>query len=168
MKITNIVLLGAAACALGGCATVVNGTSQEYVISSTPEGATVRFTNGQTCTTPCTLEMRRKDDQRADFTLAGHQSEYVLVQSRLGGSTFGNILLGGGIGAVVDGSNGASNRLYPSPLNVRLVPNGSTEDAVLVNEDGEVIATVDAHNDEVRVDVAKTIGADLAGLTAGN
>lgn len=168
MKVRNIALLGAVAWSLAGCATVINGTSQEYVINSTPEGAAVRFTNGQTCTTPCTVEMRRGDDQRADFTLSGYQPEYVLVQSRLGGSTFGNIILGGGIGAVVDGTNGASNHLYPSPLHVRMTADGSSEEAVLIDEDGTVIATVDAYNNEVRVDVAGTIGADLAGLNEGN
>lgn len=82
----------------------------------------------------------------------------------MGGSTFGNILLGGGIGAIVDGSNGASNRLYPRPLIVRLAAEGSNDEAVLVSKDGKVVQTVKQHNDSVRVDVSKTIGKKLAGL----
>lgn len=154
----------AMALGLGGCATVMNGTNVDYTTDSRPDGATVKFTNGASCTTPCALELRRKDDLRADITLAGHKPTYVLIQSKLGGSTFGNILLGGGVGAIVDGSNGASNRLYPRPLIVKLAPVGSDEEAVLLDEKGNVVSTVEAHNDAIRVDVAKTIGPKLAGL----
>ena len=162
-KLTVIATL-AAATSLAGCATVVNGTKTPYSAQTRPEGATVKFSNGATCTTPCKLEFRRKDDLRADLTLAGHKPTYVLIQSKLGGSTFGNIILGGGVGAIVDGSNGASNRLYPRPLIVRLAPEGSSEGAVLLDKDGNVATTVKAHNDSVRMDVAKTVGARLAGL----
>ena len=149
---------------LAGCATVVNGTKTSYTAETRPEGAAVKFSNGASCTTPCKLEFRRKDDLRADINLAGHKPTYVLIQSKLGGSAFGNILLGGGVGAIVDGSNGASNRLYPKPLIVRLAPEGSQGGAVLLDKDGNVVKTVKEHNDSVRVDVAKTVGPRLAGL----
>jgi hypothetical protein len=155
------------ALALGGCATVMNGTKVDYSSETNPSGALVKFTDGSSCTTPCELEFKRKNDQRADITLAGYKPAYVLIQSKLGGSAFGNILLGGGIGAVVDGTNGSSNRLYPRPLIVRLAPEGSTEEAVLLDKKGNIVMTVDAHNDSVRVDVAKTIGAKLAGIDEG-
>jgi len=159
-----VILAAAAAVNLGGCATVVNGTKTDYKAQSRPDGANVRFSNGKTCTTPCKIELRRKDDLRADLTLAGYKPTYVLIQSKLGGSTFGNILLGGGVGAVVDGANGASNRLHPSPLIVRMAPEGSEGGAVLLDGKGNVVKTVKAHNDSVRVDVAKTVGPRLAGL----
>jgi hypothetical protein len=149
---------------LGGCATVLNGTDTEYTTSSQPEGATVKFTSGKECKTPCSMEFRRKDDQRADITLAGYKPAYVLIQSKLGGSAFGNIILGGGIGAIVDGTNGSSNRLYPRPLIIRLAAEGSNDEAVLLDKDGKVVMTVKEHNDSVRVDVAKTIGNTLAGI----
>lgn len=123
------------------------------------------FSNGSTSTAQYKFEFARKDDLRVDITLAGYNPTYVLIQSKLGGSTFGNILFGGGIGAVVDGTNGASNKLVPkSPLIVRLSPVGSTEGAVLLDTKGKVIETVLAHNDRVRADVAKTVGPRLAGL----
>lgn len=162
----KVLMLAAASLAvsLGGCATVLNGTKTDYQTTTMPDGASVKFTGGQECTTPCSLEFKRKSDLRADITLAGHKPTYVLIQSKLGGSAFGNILLGGGVGAIVDGSNGSSNRLYPRPLIVRLAPEGSNEEAVLLSKDGKVVKTVKQHNDEVRVDVAKTIGPKLAGL----
>tara|TARA_R100001129_G_scaffold155087_1_gene117989 strand:- start:706 stop:1212 length:507 start_codon:yes stop_codon:yes gene_type:complete len=163
-KVFLAALAVSCAFATSGCATVLNGTNVDYTTETKPEGATARFTSGQECTTPCELEMRRKDDQRVDLYAEGYKPTYVLIQSKLGGSTFGNILAGGGIGAVVDGSNGASNRLYPRPLIVKLAPVGSNEEAVLLDEDGNVTMTVKEHNDSVRADVAKTIGAELAGL----
>ena len=160
-----ILIVGVAmSVSLAGCATVLNGTKTSYVTETKPGGAQVKFSNGTTCTTPCKLELRRKDDLRADLILPGHKSTYVLIQSKLNGSTFGNILLGGGVGGIVDGANGASNRLYPSPLIVRLAREGSTEGAVLLDKSGNVVKTVKEHNDSVRSDVAKTVGPRLAGL----
>lgn len=164
MKRMILVLTAALATNLAGCATVMNGTKTPYETETRPEGAAVKFTNGASCTTPCKLEFRRKDDLRADISLPGHKPTYVLIQSKLGGSAFGNIILGGGVGAIVDGSNGASNRLYPRPLIVRLAPEGSPGGAVLLDKDGKVVKTVKEHNDSVRADVAKTVGPRLAGL----
>ncbi|WP_164117043.1 translation initiation factor 2 [Sphingorhabdus sp. Alg239-R122] len=160
----SVAIVATLAFSLGGCATVLNGTNVDYVTETMPGGAQVKFTDGSECVTPCEIEARRKDDQRADITLPGYKPTYVLIQSKLGGGAFGNILLGGGVGAIVDGSNGASNRLYPRPLIVRLAPEGSDEEAVLLDKDGNVLKTVKEHNDSVRIDVAKTIGPDLAGL----
>lgn len=155
------------ALALGGCATVLNGTKVDYTSETKPGGALVKFTDGSECTTPCELEFKRKNDQRADISLAGYKPAYVLIQSKLGGSAFGNILLGGGIGAVVDGTNGSSNRLYPRPLIVQLAREGTDEEAMLLDKKGNVVMSVEQHNNSVRVDVAKTIGAKLAGLEEG-
>jgi len=155
------------ALALGGCATVLNGTKVDYTSETKPEGALIKFTDGSECTTPCELEFKRKNDQRADITLAGYKPTYILIQSKLGGSAFGNILLGGGIGAVVDGTNGSSNRLYPRPLIVQLAPEGSDQEAMLLDKKGNVVMSVEEHNNSVRVDVAKTIGPKLAGLEEG-
>ena len=164
MKKILIILGTALATNLAGCATVLNGTKTPYVAATRPDGAEVKFSNGSSCTTPCKLEFRRKDDLRADVTLAGYKPTYVLIQSKLGGSAFGNILLGGGVGAIVDGSNGSSNRLYPRPLIIKLAPEGSSEGAVLLDKDGNAVKTVKEHNDSVRADVAKTVGPRLAGL----
>lgn len=154
----------AAALATSGCATVLNGPNVDYKTETRPDGATAKFTSGQECKTPCTLKMKRKSDQRVDLYAAGYKPTYVLIQSKLGGASFGNVILGGGNGAVVDGTNGSSNRLYPRPLIVQLAKEGSNDEAVLLDEKGKVVMTVKAHNDSVRVDVAKTIGAKLAGL----
>ena len=68
------------------------------------------------------------------------------------------------IGGVIDGSNGASNHLYPSPVYVRLVPVGSSEEPVLLDKKGEVVSTVAQYNAKVEADVLK--GLEEQGLYA--
>ncbi len=168
LKKVTVLALAGVSFGLGGCATVLNGTDVDYSMDSRPASASATLISGQTCVTPCEIELRRKEDTRVDIALPGYKPVYVLVQSKLAGSTFGNILLGGGIGAVVDGSNGASNRLYPHPLVVRLAREGTNEEPVLLDKDGKEIMTVKAHNDSVREDVAKTIGSTRAGMDPGS
>ncbi len=163
-KYAALVALGSLG--LSGCATVMHGANQTFELASDPTGASVKLSNGASCVTPCKLELPRRHDFRADFMLAGFRPVYVLVQSKMGGATFGNLLAGGIIGAVVDSSNGASNKLSPNPLTVRLVADGQTGQAILIDKQGKDAGTVDAHNDKVRVDVAKSIGPDAAGLPA--
>ncbi len=166
MQFKSLVLAVVAGASLSGCATVMNGTNIDYMTQTDPTGADIVFLNGLKCTSPCTLELKRGADTRIDINKPGYEPVYVLVQSRLAGSTFGNILAGGIIGGVVDGGNGASNTLYPRPLKVRLAPVGSGQKAMLLDKDGKEISSVDDHNDKVRADVAKTIGSELAGMGA--
>ena len=168
-RILNKSLVIAGLFALSGCATVMHGANQDLVVNTEPQGASVKLTglkltNGYTCTSPCKVEVPRRHDLRVDISLAGYRPVYVLVQSKLSGGTFGNILAGGLIGGVVDGANGASNKLSPNPVSVRLVAAGATGEEVLLDKQGRNAGSVAAHNDKVRVDVAKTIGNDAAGL----
>ena len=166
MKFKSLALAIVAGASLSGCATVMNGTNVDYLTETDPTGADVVFLNGLKCTSPCTLELKRGSDTRVDIKKPGYEPVYVLVQSRLAGSTFGNILAGGIIGGVVDGGNGASNTLFPRPLKVRLAPEGSGKPAMLLDKDGKELMSVEEHNAKVRLDVAKTIGAELAGVEA--
>jgi hypothetical protein len=141
--------------AIGGCATVINGTSQDYEMASKPEGAKITLSNGQSCTAPCKISLKRRNDLTATVELAGYKTEKVYIQSRTGGAGVGNILLGGVIGAGVDASNGSMNSLYPRPLNVKLAAEGSTDEASILDKKDDVIATVAAHNAKVMADVEK-------------
>ena len=151
---------------LGGCATVLNGTSQPVEFQSEPNGATIRLFSGLTCQTPCQFEMRRGDDSMVTFTLPGYEPVEVYIQSRTGAGVAGNILAGGIIGGVVDASNGASNHLYPDPVFVRMVPAGSGGQAMLLDKDGQVISSVADYNARVAQDVLEGIRGQ--GLTPGS
>ncbi len=164
MQIKAAVMVALAATSLSGCATVVHGANDDLKFRSSPTGAKVQITNGQSCTTPCKIKVKRKYDLRADFLLEGYKPTYVLVQSKMSGAAVGNLLLGGIIGGVVDGSNGASNRLVPSPVNVKLAKADSSDEAQLLDKKDKLVSTVEVNNEKVRYDVSKTIGADAAGL----
>ncbi len=163
-NIKSAIIVAAASLGLPGCATIMHGANQTFELGSDPQGATVKLSNGGTCVTPCKLDLPRRHDLRADFMRDGFRPVYVLVQSKMGGATFGNLLAGGIIGAVVDSSNGASNKLTPNPLTVRMVANGQSGQEVLLDKKGKEAGTVENHNAKVRVDVAKSIGVEAAGM----
>ena len=165
-KIHNASLAVLGLFALSGCATVMHGANQDLVVNTDPQGASVKLTNGYTCISPCKVEVPRRHDMRVDISLAGYRPVYVLVQSRLSGGAFGNLIAGGLVGGLVDGGTGASNKLSPNPVNVRLVATGAAGEEVLLDKKGKEAGTVAANNDKVRVDVAKTIGNEAAGLPA--
>ena len=116
---------------LPACATVTRGTSQKYTIVSQPSGAEVKLSSGQTCITPCELKLKRRPGFTATVNKKGYKPSEVTVESKLAGggavAGAGNLLAGGLIGGIVDGSNGSMNNLTPNPLKVTLLP----EDTVL-------------------------------------
>ncbi|HEX8307715.1 MAG TPA: hypothetical protein VF645_04780 [Allosphingosinicella sp.] len=122
--------LAAVSMLLPACATVTRGTSQKYVIESSPAEAQVALSTGQKCTTPCKLKLKRKRGFTASFTKPGYQPLTAQVKSKFSGggaaAGAGNILMGGIIGGAIDGANGAMNNLTPNPLKVTLVEVGDT------------------------------------------
>lgn len=125
-----------AATLLGGCATVTRGTQQRYYVMSEPPGADVRMSSGMTCTTPCDLKLRRKDEFTATISKEGYKPITVPVESKMheggGAALAGNVVAGGIIGGVIDGTNGSLRDLRPNPLNVRLAPTDSSEESLVV------------------------------------
>ena len=109
------------------CATITRGTSTDWVIDTYPQGARVTTSNGHECAaTPCSLRMPRESEFTATVTLAGYETETVAVTHILadtGAAGFaGNVLVGGGIGMVLDSNNGATQDLSPNPVSLTLRP----------------------------------------------
>ena len=146
--------LAIAALSLSGCATVTNGVNQQLEFQSIPSGAAIELASGETCETHCSSELRRGRDTMVTYTLGGYDPATVYIQSRRGGEAS---VFNGMIGGVVDASTGAANALYPSPVYVRLVRQGSSEEAMLLNEDGQFLATLFVHNDRVGKDVRESL-----------
>lgn len=115
-------------CALGcgvfvsGCATVVNGTTQKIGISSTPLGADVTIDNQQSVTTPATVPLARDQSHSFVFKKEGYQDDSFVITSGTSGWVWGNVLLGGLIGGVVDFASGAARKLSQDSVHVTLVP----------------------------------------------
>lgn len=112
---------------LSGCATVTRGTSTKFNVQTTPPGAGVKTSTGFTCSpTPCGIKMPRKDAFEVTVSKEGFIPVTQHVRSVVGGGgaagMAGNVIAGGVIGMVVDGSDGAMNDLVPNPMVVNLVP----------------------------------------------
>jgi len=118
--------LAAATVLLSACATVTRGTSQKFAVQSTPSEAEVTLSTGQQCVTPCKLKLKRRPGFTATVKKQGYKTQTLTVDSKLAGggavAGAGNLLVGGLIGGIVDGSNGSMNNLTPNPLVVTLVP----------------------------------------------
>ena len=84
-----------------------------------------------TCSTPCALELKRKDAFTVTFTKDGYETittNVVPVQASAGSAGMaGNILFGGLIGAAVDAGSGAMKDLTPNPLVVKMIKIGESD-----------------------------------------
>lgn len=139
-------LCGVLLCAasLSACATVTRGTRQNYVIETDPPGAQIALSTGQTCTSPCTLRLKRKHEFTVTATMDGYEPAEARVDSvvRAGGvaGMAGNVIAGGVVGMIVDGSNGSMNDLTPNPLRIAMTPVGGVAPAVTSDEAAPVEA----------------------------
>lgn len=111
--------------ATAGCATITRGSNDVLVVNSTPPGAQVKLSDGQSCTgTPCSFKVPRKSELNVLVSKARCQPRQVRVTNRVasggGAAMAGNVLVGGVIGAAVDAGSGAMLELVPNPLNVAL------------------------------------------------
>ena len=123
MRGIGLVVLSAAL--LGGCSSVIEGRSQEIAINTTPSGASCTLNRegaiiGMVNPTPGTVIIRKdKYDIEVVCQLDGYQKATRLDESGTAAAVFGNILLGGAIGVVVDSATGSDNK-YDTPLNIAL------------------------------------------------
>jgi type IV pilus biogenesis protein CpaD/CtpE len=124
----RVLILAAASLALAGCATVTRGTTNQIQIYSEPSGANVRTSLSQVCTTPCTLQVNRKDEFTVVVDKPGYVTQEVQVKTQLAGAGAagfaGNVLVGGVVGMGVDAATGSTLEHTPNPVRVTLTPVG--------------------------------------------
>lgn len=97
-----------------GCATVIRGYDDEVTVNTTPDGAAIAFSDGQNCTTPCTLTAKRNEALQLTITKAGCHTHTATLTPTLSGA---GIILGG----LIDFGTGAVYDLQPNPLTVTMV-----------------------------------------------
>ncbi len=110
-----------------GCASITGTTNQSVSIETREQGGTQ--VTGAACelsntkgkwylTSPGSVMIRRSnDDMQVLCSKSGYESGRAAVVSDTKGSMFGNILFGGGIGAIIDHSNGSAYE-YPTLIQV--------------------------------------------------
>jgi len=114
---------------LSGCASITGTTNQSVSVQA--RGNNGKEVKEASCdlinkrgtwfiTTPGTVQIQRSnDDLQVTCRKEGFDNGRASVVSDTKGSMFGNILLGGGIGAVVDHNNGSAYE-YPSFIQVTM------------------------------------------------
>ncbi|MEO8714667.1 MAG: hypothetical protein ABI369_06615 [Acetobacteraceae bacterium] len=119
---------------LGGCASIVGGSTQSLSVTAVANGNDVA---GAQCTltndkgvwyvsTPGSLAVHRSyGDMNVKCSKEGYAANVASVPSSTKAMAFGNILFGGLIGAGIDMSTGAAYD-YPSPITVHLTPAATT------------------------------------------
>jgi hypothetical protein len=117
-----------AACVLSGaCSTIIEGRNQQIVVNTNPAGADcglyrqgLRIATVQNAPGSALIE-KTKYDIWVVCVKQGYQQATYFNHSGVAGATVGNIILGGGIGWIVDSATGSDNK-YDSPVNMTLVP----------------------------------------------
>lgn len=116
---------------LAGCASITAGTSESIAVSTVPKsGATCELANekGHWTVNPTpgsTTISKAYGDLTVTCSDADGEKGTTSVQSTTAGAAFGNILLGGIVGAAVDMSSGAAYN-YPSNVVITLAPIDAT------------------------------------------
>jgi len=112
MKKTLLVLcLVFVAAYSSGCATVATGKYQDILVTSEPSGAEVTSSTGRRTITPGTLTLRRSEPCILVAQLEGYPELQRQLTRTTQGWFWGNILLGGIIGGVVDVASGSDKKI---------------------------------------------------------
>jgi hypothetical protein len=110
------------------CSSIIEGTSQTITLNTNPPGADCALHReglviGRINPTPGSVVVQKtKHDILITCAKPGYQEATYHNNSGVAGATFGNIILGGGIGWAIDSAAGADNK-YESPVNLTLSPN---------------------------------------------
>lgn len=154
----RLMMLVGLALGSGACATIVNGTTQDLYVESHPEGAACKIdrqgaTVGMVNPTPGKATIpRHKDNVVVSCSRDGYEQSNDVLASSFSGATFGNLLLGGIVGVVIDSSSGANNK-YPEKIVVVLMPVSFPSEAAR-----------DAHFDAMKARLEQTADAEVKRL----
>lgn len=121
----KFILLAASVAALSGCSSIIEGTSQELVINTSPENCDCALERegqiiGRVTETPGGITVKKtKHDITVICKKKGYETAKYFNKSEVAGATVANVILGGGIGWAIDSANGADNK-YTTPMNITL------------------------------------------------
>jgi hypothetical protein len=139
---------------MSGCASIIHGPTQGVDFGSQPAGAMIIIDGKEYGQTPKTIELRRKGRLKDELKpkkqyavkimMDGYMPYEIKVKREVDGWFFGNLLLGGVIGIIIDASNGAMYKLSPDQI---IVPMGK-------------VTVMDVKGDGSRLYIAVTLEPD--------
>ncbi|HET9403292.1 MAG TPA: hypothetical protein VFO57_01780 [Burkholderiales bacterium] len=130
MKANRLLALGAALLpAVTGCASITGSTMQPMTVETRDKGG--KEVTGAACdlnnnkgkwsvTTPGSVVITRSNDNLLVVCQKeGHETGNASVVSTVKGALFGNIIFGGGIGAIIDHASGSAYE-YPQLIPIEM------------------------------------------------
>ena len=122
MRIARRAALVGASVGLAGCGAIFNGSHQDVMTQSAPDGATVTVNpGGEKSTTPTTLKLARKNSYTLTFSKAGYsEATYSIKSGASTGIIILDVLFTGLIGVIVDAATGDWNKLSPETATAAL------------------------------------------------
>jgi hypothetical protein len=121
-RILYFLLIIASSLLISSCATLLNTTTQDIEVKSTPSGAKVTIDNKKFGLTPQVVNIERKKDHNIKIELDGYQAYETMVTTKISFWFWGNICNGFIPGMVVDYFTGSMNTLLPDVIDAQLVP----------------------------------------------
>ena len=117
-----VLVIASSSLLLSGCATVVKGGSsfQDIPVRSDPEGAKAVTNSGHEGVTPCVLRLEKEKVHLLEISKEGYDTKYITIKRAMDDSSAGNFLLGGVLGAGIDGASGAGYKLVPGVVDTKL------------------------------------------------
>ena len=125
LKCASLLALGLS---MSACSTITTGTTQDFGVN-TPEadGASCELKDSKGAmwtipSTPGTVVVSKGDGpMQVTCKKDGYKEASITVNEGFAGMTLGNVILGGGIGVIVDAASGAAQE-YPDEVYVWLEP----------------------------------------------
>lgn len=115
----TFVLLISTVLLMSGCATIFTGTRDKITFNTTPRGATIYIDGVEQCTTPCSLDIRRKLDYTdVEVKLDGFQTRYITLSKSF--NIISVINLGNVFGWGIDLLSGAVLKYDQKTYNLKL------------------------------------------------
>lgn len=134
---------------LTGCASIIHGTKQNVVFTSQPPGAKITIDGIEYGTTPKSVELSRKGRLKGESSgkkeyavkieMEGYYPYEIKITRELDGLFFGNLLLGGIVGMIIDAGSGAMFKLTPDQLVAHL---GRSTSMNVSNSEDEIYLAV--------------------------
>jgi hypothetical protein len=150
---------------LEGCASIVDGTTQQMSFQSNPDGVTVTVTGRVLGKTPITAQLDKKKDQSVVFTKEGYKPVTMELATTLDPWFWGNIVLGGFIGSTIDWLSGGVHQYSPSQYFVSLQPEGPmTESSTLKSQREKAKEFIVSHFENLVADLSKGSGESFSSL----
>jgi hypothetical protein len=136
---------------LTSCASIVAGGPTAFSATSNPAGATVTLkglSNGEVLTgeTPATFTLNKGSDYEVSFELAGYKSESMVIRRTINGWFWGNIIIGGIPGWIVDA---ATQNMWEHTIKVANVEFKSLAEQNQKIEAVVLVTSIDVQGQEV-------------------